>query len=49
MESSIIRQLKVLLSANLDKRFPVDPLHICPFLLDPSQLKIDIDCYLTQS
>jgi hypothetical protein len=49
MESSVIRELKVLLSANLDKRFPVEPLHVCAFLLDPSQLKIDIDRYLNQS
>jgi hypothetical protein len=49
MEPSVIRQLKVLLNKNLDKRFPVDPLHICSFLLDPSQLKVDIDRYLTQN
>ncbi|CAF1559526.1 unnamed protein product, partial [Rotaria sp. Silwood1] len=47
-ESLVIQDLKVLLSANLDNRFPVTPLYICAFLLDPSQLKIDISRYLTQ-
>lgn len=42
MESSVIKELKVLLAANLDKRFPITSLIICGFLLDPSQLKIDI-------
>jgi hypothetical protein len=45
MESLVIRQIKTLLSASLDKRFPIDPLHICAFLLDPSQLKIDFIQY----
>lgn len=48
-ESSVIREMKQLLSTHLDKRFPVLPLHICGFLLDPSQLKIDIDRYLAQN
>jgi hypothetical protein len=49
MESLVIQELKTLLSTNLDKRFPVIPLTICAFLLDPSQLKIDIDRYLVQN
>ena len=49
MESPVIRELKVLLTANLNKRFPVIPLNICAFLLDPSQLKLDIDRYLVQN
>jgi hypothetical protein len=48
-ESSVIEELKHLLSENLDTRFPITPLNICGFLLDPSQLKIDIDRYLTQN
>jgi hypothetical protein len=48
-ESSVIEELKHLLSKNLDKRFPITPLNICGFLLDPSQLKIDINRYLTQN
>lgn len=48
MESSVIQELKILLSENLDNRFPVVPLNICAFLLDPSQLKIDISRYLSQ-
>lgn len=47
-DSTIIQELKLLLNENLDKRFPVEPLHICAFLLDPSQLKINIDRYLAQ-
>ena len=47
-EPLVIREMKQLLSAHLDQRFPVLPLHICGFLLDPSQLKIDIDRYLVQ-
>ncbi|CAF4101875.1 unnamed protein product, partial [Rotaria sordida] len=49
MESSVIREFKILLFQNLNKRFPVIPLNICGFLLDPSQLKIDISRYLTQN
>ena len=41
-ESSVIEELKYLLSQNLDARFPITPLNVCGFLLDPSQLKIDI-------
>ncbi|CAF1526944.1 unnamed protein product [Rotaria magnacalcarata] len=48
MESSVIEELKCLLSENLDNRFPVSHLNICAFLLDPSQLKIDISRYLVQ-
>ncbi|CAF1486934.1 unnamed protein product [Rotaria sordida] len=48
LESSVIQNLKCLISANLDNRFPVTSLYICAFLLDPSQLKIDINRYLTQ-
>ncbi|CAF3381668.1 unnamed protein product [Rotaria socialis] len=48
MESSVIEELKCLLSENLDNRFPVSHLNICAFLLDPSQLKIDISKYLAQ-
>lgn len=48
-ESLVIREMKQLLSARLDHRFPVLPLHICGFLLDPSQLKIDIDRYLARN
>ena len=40
--------MKTLLSGSLDERFPVLPINICAFLLDPSQLKIDIDRYLAQ-
>lgn len=47
METTVIRELKLLLSENLDKRLPVTQLNICAFLLDPSQLKIDISRYLT--
>ena len=46
MESSAIEELKCLVSENLDNRFPVSPLNICAFLLDPSELKIDISSYL---
>ncbi|CAF4538375.1 unnamed protein product [Rotaria socialis] len=49
MESTVIRELKFLLSENLNNRCPVAPLDICEFLLDPSQLKIDISRYLTQN
>jgi hypothetical protein len=49
MESPVIGEMKGLLTSNLDKRFPIDPLSICAFLLDPSQLKIDISFYLTQN
>jgi hypothetical protein len=49
MESPVIRELKLLLFQNMNKRFPVMPLNICGFLLDPSQLKIDISRYLTQN
>ena len=42
----MIEELKCLLSENLDNRFPVSLLNICAFLLDPSQLKIDISSYL---
>lgn len=45
-ESPIIREMKCLASANLDNRYPVTELHICAFLLDPSQLKININRYL---
>ena len=45
----VIREMKQLLSAHLDQRFPVLPLHICGFLLHPSELKIDIDRYLIQN
>ena len=45
----VIQQMKHLLSINLDKRFPVFTMSICGFLLDPSQLKIDITRYLTQN
>lgn len=48
-ESSVIEELKHLLSEYLDTRFPITPLNICGFLLDPSQLKIDINRYLTQN
>ncbi|CAF3956132.1 unnamed protein product [Rotaria sp. Silwood1] len=44
MESPVIRELKILLFENMNKRFPVLPLNICGFLLDPSQLKLDINC-----
>ncbi|CAM4956370.1 unnamed protein product [Rotaria socialis] len=49
MESPVIRELKILLLDNLNKRFPVVSLHICAFLLDPAQLKIDITRYLAQN
>lgn len=49
MESTVIQELKFLLSENLNNRFPVVSLNICAFLLDPSQLKIDISRYLTQN
>ena len=42
----MIEELKCLLSENLDNRFPVSPLKIYAFLLDSSQLKIDISSYL---
>lgn len=45
-KSSVIKELKVLLAANLDKRFPITPLSICAFLLGFSQLQIDISRYL---
>ncbi|CAF1486575.1 unnamed protein product [Rotaria sordida] len=48
LESSVIQDLKFLISTNLDNRFPVTPLYICAFLLDPFQLEIDISRYLTQ-
>ncbi|CAF3833892.1 unnamed protein product, partial [Rotaria sp. Silwood1] len=48
LESLVIQDLKFLMSANLDNRFPVTSLYICAFLLDPSQLKIDISRYVTQ-
>jgi hypothetical protein len=48
-ETLVIRQMKQLLSTHLDQRFPVLPLNICGFLLDPSQLKIDITSYLVQN
>ena len=44
----VIEELKLLLSENLNNRFPLTPLYICAFLLDPSQLKIDISRYLSQ-
>lgn len=47
-DATVIKDLKLLLSNNIDKRFPVTPLSICAFLLDPTQLKIDIDRYLNQ-
>lgn len=46
-DSIVIDELKSLLSKNLDKRFPITALNICGFLLDPSQLKIDINRYLS--
>ncbi|CAF1621955.1 unnamed protein product [Rotaria magnacalcarata] len=46
-ESSVIEELQHLLSEYLDTRFPITPLNICGFLLDLSQLKIDINRYLT--
>ena len=49
LESSAIRDFKPLLSATLDSRLPVNQLYICVFLLDPSQLKIDINPYLTHN
>ncbi|CAF3328276.1 unnamed protein product [Rotaria sp. Silwood2] len=48
IKSLVIQELKFLLSENLDNRFPVTPLNISAFLLDPSQLKIDISRYLAQ-
>ncbi|CAF1593420.1 unnamed protein product [Rotaria sp. Silwood1] len=48
-ESSVIEELKHLFSEYLDTRFPITPLNICGFLLDPSQLKFDINRYLTQN
>ena len=49
MNSPVIRELKILLFGNLNKRIPMIPLNICAFfLLDPSQPKIDISRYLTQ-
>ncbi|UJR06758.1 hypothetical protein I4U23_011045 [Adineta vaga] len=38
-----------LASSNLDNCFPVEPLHISAFLLDRSQLKIDINRHLTKN
>ncbi|CAF4092727.1 unnamed protein product, partial [Rotaria sp. Silwood2] len=49
MESPVIQELKILLFENLNKRYPVISLNMCAFLLDPSQLKIDITRYLTQN
>ena len=49
LESSTMRDFKLLLSATLDDRLPVNQLYICAFLLDPSQLKIDINPYLTHN
>ncbi|CAF5060628.1 unnamed protein product, partial [Rotaria sp. Silwood1] len=49
MESPAIRELKILLFENLNKRYPMISLNICAFLLDPSQLKSDISRYLTQN
>ncbi|CAF1583619.1 unnamed protein product, partial [Didymodactylos carnosus] len=49
IESSVIEELKLLLTQNLDKRFPITPINTCAFLLDPSQLKIDINRYLIQT
>ncbi|CAF4858831.1 unnamed protein product, partial [Rotaria sp. Silwood1] len=49
IESPVVRELKILLFENMNKRYPVLPLNICGFLLDPSQLKIDISRYLNQN
>ena len=49
VESNVIRDVKNLLVLNLEKRFPIDRLKVCGFLLDPSQLKIDIDIYWTRN
>lgn len=46
-ESKVIHELKCLLSQNLDKWLPVSQLSICGFLLDPSQIKINIGHYLS--
>lgn len=47
-DAMVIQRLKHFLSIYLDQRFPISAISICGFLLDPSQLKIDITRYLVQ-